>query len=81
MSVVRLNLSSLSLRLLTQLSKLEAMSWKLSMNLRSPILNVMIVFRIGDPVYLAVAYLAVNFKGSLDDRMTGVAPENMHDNG
>ena len=52
------------------------------MNLRFPILSlVKPVIRVGDPVYLAGAYMVVNLKGFLDDQVTVVAPVCMHDNG
>ena len=51
------------------------------MNLRSPILKVInCLIRVGYPVYLAVAYLAVNLKGVLDDQMTVISSEVMHVN-
>ena len=34
-----------------------------------------LIVGVGDPVYLAAAYLVVNLQGFLDDQMTVVAPD------
>ena len=77
-----MSLPSLSERLLTKLSALEAVKDKLSMNLRSPMLHAMkSSAELGIPSILRLPVWLLISTGFLDDQMTVLASEIVHDSG